>query len=62
MVSPILEEYIREWYPNFKITSSTCKEIKDINEVNAELEKDYHIVVLDYNLNNKLLLIERRSI
>lgn len=59
VVSPILEEYIREWYPNFKITSSTCKEIKDINEVNAELEKDYHIVVLDYNLNNKFDLLEQ---
>lgn len=52
VVSPILEEYIREWYPNYKITSSTCKELKDIDLVNAELDKDYNIVVLDYNLNN----------
>ena len=27
VVSPILEEYIREWYPNFKITSSDRKSV-----------------------------------
>jgi len=59
VVSPILEEYIRECYPNYKITSSTCKEIKDIDAVNAELDKDYHIVVLDYNLNNKFDILEQ---
>ena len=59
VVSPLLEEYIRECYPKYKITSSTCKEIKDINAVNAELEKDYHVVVLDYNLNNKFDLLEK---
>ena len=59
VVSPILEEYIREWYPSFKITSSTCKELKDIDAVNAELDKDYHIVVLDYNLNNKFDFLEK---
>lgn len=51
--SPVLEAYIREKYPKFKITSSTCKELRSIEEVNAELRKDYHIVVLDYNLNNQ---------
>ncbi len=59
VVSPILEEYIRECYPNYKITSSTCKELKDIDAVNAELDKDYHIVVLDYNLNNKFDFLEQ---
>ena len=52
MVSPILEEYIRKTYPSFKINSSTCKEIKDIDKLNEELDKDYYLVVLDYNLNN----------
>lgn len=50
--SPILEKYIREKYPSFKLNSSTCKEIKDINLVNEELKKDYYLVVLDYNFNN----------
>ncbi len=59
VVSPILEEYIRECYPNFKITSSTCKELKDIQNVNDELKKDYHIVVLDYNLNNRFDILEQ---
>ena len=59
VVSPLLEEYIRECYPDFKITSSTCKEIRDIDGVNAELEKDYNLVVLDYNLNNRFELLEQ---
>ncbi len=59
VVSPILEEYIREWYPNYKITSSTCKEIKNIDTLNAELDKDYNIVVLDYNLNNKFDILQQ---
>lgn len=53
IVSPILEEYIRKTYPNFKINSSTCKEIRDIDKLNEELEKEYYLVVLDYNLNNQ---------
>ena len=59
VVSPLLEEYIRECYPKYKITSSTCKEIKDIDAINAELDKDYNIVVLDYNMNNKFELLEK---
>lgn len=51
--SPILEKYIREKYPSFKINSSTCKELRDIDQVNEELKKDYYLVVLDYNFNNK---------
>lgn len=57
--SPILEEYIRKNYPSFKINSSTCKEIRDIEGVNKELEKDYHMVVLDYNLNNHFDILEQ---
>lgn len=51
--SPVLEKYIREKYPSFKLNSSTCKEIRDIDQVNEELKKDYYLVVLDYNFNNK---------
>lgn len=55
--SPILEEYIRKKYPRFKINSSTCKEIRNMDDLNAELEKDYNLVVLDYNLNNQFELL-----
>lgn len=51
--SPVLENYIRQKYPSFKLNSSTCKEIREIDKVNEELEKDYYLVVLDFNLNNR---------
>lgn len=50
--SPILEEYIRKNYPEYRLISSTTKGIKTIGGLNAELEK-YPIVVADYTLNNK---------
>ena len=56
--SPLLEEYIREKYPSFKIDSSTCKELRDVDQLNAELEKNYRYVVLDYNMNNNWELLE----
>ena len=56
--SPLLEDYIREHYPNYKITSSTCKEIRTPEGVDAELAKDYNIVVLDYNWNNNFEFLE----
>lgn len=58
VLSPILEEYIRKNYPSYKITSSTCKEIRNADELAAELEKDYHYVVLDYNWNNNFEFLE----
>lgn len=57
--SPILEEYIRENYPNYKLTSSTCKQIENIDSVKEELAKDYKYVVLDYNFNNKFDQLEQ---
>ena len=30
------EEYIRKNYPGFKINSSTCKELKKLDSINAE--------------------------
>ncbi len=59
VVSPLLEEYVRKNYPSFRINSSTCKEIRDIGEVNRELSRDYHLVVLDYNFNNRFDLLEK---
>ncbi|MGN0688495.1 MAG: hypothetical protein ACI4KA_10350 [Oscillospiraceae bacterium] len=50
--SPVLENYIREKYPKYPLISSTCKEIRDLDGLIAELNKDYKLVVLDYNWNN----------
>lgn len=52
VVSPILEDYIRKNFPKYKITSSTCKRITDGEQLCGEVEKDYHIVVIDYDLNH----------
>ena len=49
--NPVLEEYIRKTYPNFKLISSTTKRILNLEELLAEMQKDYYIVVLDYDLN-----------
>ncbi len=57
--SPLLEDYIRSEYPNFKLTSSTCKRITDPDKLFEEVGKDYHIVVLDYDLNNKFDILEK---
>lgn len=50
--SPVLEEYIREKYPSYRLISSTTKRIVDLKELQKELEKDYELVVLDYDLND----------
>ncbi|MCI7767505.1 MAG: hypothetical protein MSJ26_05945 [Oscillospiraceae bacterium] len=57
--SPMLEDYIREHFPSMPITSSTCKQIEDYDELCAELEKDYSLVVLDYNFNNNFEVLEK---
>lgn len=57
--SPILEKYLREKYPNFAYNSSTCKEIRDVDEINREMERDYKYVVLDYNFNNKWDILDK---
>lgn len=59
VVSPVLEDYIRKNYPQYKITSSTCKQIEDMDALNEELEKDYNLVVLDYNWNNRFDELEK---
>lgn len=56
---PVLEEYLRQNYPNFEFISSTTKRITDVNKLKEELEKDYALVVLDYDLNkNEKVLSE----
>lgn len=56
--SPLLESYLRKTYPKFTYTSSTCKQIEDPEELKKELERDYRLVVLDYNWNNKFDFLE----
>ena len=48
---PILEDHIREKYPDYKIISSTTKRIVDLEQLQKEFERDYFLVVLDYDLN-----------
>lgn len=50
--TPVLEEYLRKQYPGYKLISSTTKRINETGGVVAELEKDYFLVVLDYDLNH----------
>ena len=59
VVSPILEDYIRKNFPKYKITSSTCKRITDGKQLCSEVEKDYHIVVIDYDLNHDFETLEK---
>lgn len=55
---PVLEEYIRKNYPKYPLISSTVKQIEDEEELKRELEKDYKLVVLDYNWNNNFEKLE----
>jgi hypothetical protein len=50
--SDLLEDFIRVNYPNYKIISSTTKCLYDLELIEKELEKDYHLVVLDSAMNN----------
>lgn len=49
---PFLEDYIRKNYPKYPLISSTVKQIEDYDDLMREFEKDYKLVVLDYNWNN----------
>lgn len=57
--SDILENYIRENYSQMKICSSTTKCLTTPILAKEELQKDYHQICLDYNMNrNKKFLKE----
>ncbi|MDE6593173.1 MAG: hypothetical protein K2K57_08950 [Oscillospiraceae bacterium] len=56
---PVLEKYIREKYPQYPLISSTVKQIEDLDGLTAEMEKDYKLVVLDYNFNNRFDELEK---
>ena len=50
--TPVLEDYLRRKYPDFAYISSTTKRITGLEDLQQELEKDYLLVVLDYDLNH----------
>lgn len=56
---PLLEDYIRKNYPNYKIICSTCTELKTPEAINAALRKGYDMVVLDYGMNNHFDMLEK---
>lgn len=49
---PVIEQYIRREYPSYVLISSTTKCMVDRKMLCRELEKDYKLVVLDYDLNH----------
>lgn len=55
---PALENYIRSKYPGYKLISSTTKRMLDLEQLKEEIAKDYHLVVLDYDLNRDEKVIE----
>lgn len=56
--SPLMEDYIREKYPKYKIVSSTTKRITNPDKFIEELKNpDYYQVCLDYDLNKNMELI-----
>lgn len=57
--SEILEDYIRKTYPQYKVLSSTTKRILGLDRLIEELEKDYFLVVLDYDHNHNEKVIEK---
>ena len=59
VMSPMLEDYIRRTYPNYKLTSSTCKRITDPDKLKEELGRDYSIVVVDYDFNNNFEVLSQ---
>ena len=57
--SPLMEEYIKDKYPSYKLISSTTKRITNKDKFLEELKKEqYFQVCLDYDLNKDMELIE----
>lgn len=61
--TPVIEEYMRKNFPNYKLISSTTKCLRTVDLVEAELEKDYYLVVLDsaLNKNEKIFDLKERG-
>lgn len=56
--SDLMENYIRENYPKYKIISSTTKRITSPEKALEELKQDYFQVCLDYDLNHNKKFLE----
>ena len=56
--SELLEQYLRDRYPAYKLVSSTTKCITDYEELKKEMEKPYDRVVLDYNFNKNFQVLK----
>ena len=58
--SPLLEEKIRNEYGNiYKYISSTTKRLNNADSQMKELEKNYDIIVLDYDFNKNFTFLEQ---
>lgn len=55
----LMEDFIRTEYGLYPIVSSTTKRLNDIDALNQELNKDYHMVVIDYDFNNKWDILQQ---
>lgn len=55
----VIEEYVRTNYPGYKILSSTTKRILSVDRLIDELNKDYFLVVLDYDFNHNDKVLEK---
>jgi hypothetical protein len=56
--SPILEDYLRTKYPDFKYILSTTRCERDIDKINA-FTKQYDMVVTDFRDNNNFSILEQ---
>lgn len=59
--SQVLEDYLRETYPQYSFISSTTKCLNK-SSTEQELTKNYKYVCLDYNLNKNKTFLESMSI
>lgn len=56
VASPMLEEYLRKYYPEYSFISSTTKCLNS-EELKQELDKQYKYICLNYNLNKNFTLL-----
>ena len=56
--SSLMENYIRENYPKYKIISSTTKRLTSPEKALEEIHKDYFQICLDYDLNHNIKFLE----
>lgn len=58
--SKILEDYLRDKYPNYKYILSTTAQIRGLDVINQKI-KEYDCIVIDYNDNKKFNLLKHIS-